>query len=51
MSVDQMSVDQINEIMTYHEKWLESGLGESGETYLVGKNGTLRSESRFFNQR
>ncbi len=43
----QMPVDRINEIMTYHEKWLDRGLGESGETYLVGKDLTLRSESRF----
>ena len=43
----QMPVDRINEIMTYHEKWLDRGLGESGETYLVGSDSTLRSESRF----
>jgi methyl-accepting chemotaxis protein len=43
----QMPVDRINTIMTYHKAWTESGLGASGETYLVGPNGTLRSESRF----
>ena len=34
----QMPADRINEIVTYHEKWLVRGLGESGETYLVGKD-------------
>lgn len=43
----QMPVDKINSIMTFQEKWQESGLGESGEVYLVGENRLLRSESRF----
>ena len=43
----QMPVDRINEIMTYHGEWESGGLGLSGETYLVGKDNTLRSESRF----
>ena len=43
----QMPVDRINEIMTYGGDWASSGLGESGETYLVGSDNTLRSESRF----
>ena len=46
----QMPVDRINEIMTYKGTWEESGLGLSGETYLVGDNGKLRSESRFLLQ-
>lgn len=43
----QMPVDRINKIMTYRGEWESSGLGQSGETYLVGNDGTLRSESRF----
>ena len=43
----QMPVDRINEIMTYGGDWEKSGLGSSGETYLVGSDNTLRSESRF----
>ncbi len=43
----QMPVDRINEIMTYKKSWQKSGLGMSGETYLVGDDGKLRSESRF----
>lgn len=43
----QMPIDNINDIMTHHQKWAESGLGESGETYLVAQDKTLRSMSRF----
>ena len=43
----QMPVDRLNEIMTYKQNWKQSGLGASGETYLVGQDGLLRSESRF----
>ena len=43
----QMPIDRINEIMTSAGRWEDVGLGESGETYLVGEDLTLRSESRF----
>ena len=33
--------------MTSDQSWQEVGLGESGETYLVGQSQLLRSESRF----
>jgi methyl-accepting chemotaxis protein len=44
----QMPIDRINNLMTHDGKWAELGFGESGETYLVGQDGTLRNESRFF---
>ncbi|MCJ8297586.1 MAG: methyl-accepting chemotaxis protein [Pseudomonadales bacterium] len=43
----QMPIGHLNEIMTHGQKWKEAGLGESGETYLVGDDNTLRSQSRF----
>lgn len=43
----QMPVDRINAIMTHQQKWQDAGLGLSGETYMVGPDGTLRSNSRF----
>ncbi|NRB68977.1 MAG: methyl-accepting chemotaxis protein [Vibrio sp.] len=43
----QMPVDKINSIMTFDENWRYAGLGNSGETYLVGPDSLLRSESRF----
>jgi methyl-accepting chemotaxis protein len=44
----QMPVDRINEIMTSDQAWSQVGLGDSGETYLVGGDFKLRSQSRFF---
>jgi len=38
----QLSLKEINEIMTNR-----AGLGESGETYLIGKDKLWRSDSRF----
>ncbi|MGF1740198.1 methyl-accepting chemotaxis protein [Vibrio profundum] len=43
----QMPVDEINTIMTFNENWKDIGLGDSGESYLVGPDGLLRSQSRF----
>lgn len=43
----QMPVDRINEIMTFQREWGKAGLGESGESYLIGPDNKLRSESRF----
>lgn len=43
----QMPVDRINEIMTSDQAWSQVGLGDSGETYLVGDDFKLRSQSRF----
>jgi len=43
----QMPVDEINTIMTSGFEWEANGFGESGETYLVGDDFLLRSESRF----
>jgi len=42
----QMPINKINEIMTHHEKWEQSGLGLSGETLLVSKDGNTRSQLR-----
>lgn len=44
----QMPIDRINGLLTSYGKWQEVGFGDSGETYLVGSDKTLRSESRFF---
>jgi methyl-accepting chemotaxis protein len=44
----QMPINEINSIMTQNGQWREAGFRESGETYLVGQDGTLRNESRFF---
>ena len=43
----QMPIDVINNIMTHNGKWQQAGLGNSGETYLVGDDFKMRSQSRF----
>jgi anti-anti-sigma regulatory factor/HAMP domain-containing protein len=43
----QMPVDRINDIMTSRQAWAEVGLGDTGETYLVGEDLTMRNQSRF----
>ncbi len=45
--VFQMPVDEINKIMTGNQNWQADGLGESGETYLIGDDYKMRSISRF----
>lgn len=44
----QMPVERINAIMTNNQNWEEEGLGRSGETYLVGADSLMRTESRRF---
>lgn len=46
----QLPIDRVNQIMTFNGKWKDIGLGESGETYLVGPDKTPRSVSRFMKE-
>ncbi|MBI5474176.1 MAG: HAMP domain-containing protein [Ignavibacteriae bacterium] len=46
----QMSIHEINSVMTSESKWEEEGLGKTGETYIVGADYTMRTDSRFFLQ-
>ena len=43
----QFPVDDINRVMTGNKNWVKDGLGQSGETYLVGSDHKMRSVSRF----
>ena len=43
----QVPVQRIDAVMTNDNQWDNLGMGASGETYLVGSNRTLRSNSRF----
>ncbi len=45
--VFQFPIDRINAIMTSNQDWSSVGLGESGETYIVGNDFLLRNQSRF----
>jgi hypothetical protein len=44
--VFQMPINKINQILTGNNSWREDGLGETGETFIVGKDQKLRSISR-----
>ncbi len=43
----QMSIDDLNGFMTNKKQWTESGLGKTGEMYLIGDDKLMRSDSRF----
>ncbi len=43
----QISVDEITKIMTSNRDWKGDGMGRTGETYLVGSDFLMRSQSRF----
>lgn len=43
----QVPTHKIDEVMSFKNRWEESGLGYSGEAYLVGKDFLMRSNSRF----
>ncbi|MBD3873392.1 MAG: PAS domain S-box protein [Acidobacteria bacterium] len=45
--VFQMPVSEIDGVMTSNRNWQFDGLGETGETYLVGPDFKMRSNSRF----
>jgi class 3 adenylate cyclase len=42
----ELPIDRINDVMTVGEEWEANGLGKTGETYLVGEDGLMRSISR-----
>ena len=43
----QIPIDYINTIMTNDDNWKATGFGDSGETYLIGSDALLRSQSRY----
>ena len=38
----------LNDVLTVKRRWNEVGLGKTGETYMVGRDYLMRSDSRFF---
>lgn len=46
--VFQMPINKINQILTGDNKWFEDGLGETGETVMIGDDYKLRSIVRSF---
>ena len=44
----QISIEEIYRVMTSDMSWNQEGMGETGETYLLGEDLLMRSNSRFF---
>lgn len=44
----QFPSTKINRLMTFDKRWAASGLGDTGETFLVGPDDLMRSDSRIF---
>jgi len=42
----QISVDRVNDIMTYDRVWRLDESGRTGEAYIVASDGTMRNDSR-----
>jgi len=46
----QLSTDEINKVMTSDGNWSNNGLGDTGESYIVGSDKLMRSTSRAFEE-
>ena len=44
----RIASNSINDIMTSNGKWKQAGWGDTGETYIIGKDSVMRTNSRFF---
>ncbi len=44
----QFPISKINNLMTVGKQWQDAGMGSTGETFLVGPDGLMRSDSRLF---
>ncbi len=46
--VTEVPVELLTAVMTARQDWQLLGLGDTGESYIVGQDGTLRSDSRLW---
>jgi class 3 adenylate cyclase len=44
----QFPISKLNRLMTMGKQWEAAGMGKTGETYLVGPDDLMRSDSRLF---
>ena len=42
----QLSIEEVDQVMTGGQQWPQEGLGASGQAYALGPDGTLRSDLR-----
>jgi methyl-accepting chemotaxis protein len=46
----KLSSSKINQIINYRNDWVKNGLGKTGQTFLVGSDGLMRSNSRILEE-
>ncbi len=46
----ELPIDRLSKVMTADGDWSQGGLGDTGEAYLVGLDGLMRSPSRLLQQ-
>lgn len=46
----QMPITKIDEVMNFDGKYKEAGLGDTGDSYIVGEDFTMRSDNRFIKE-
>jgi class 3 adenylate cyclase len=44
----EFPIVRLNQVMTVDKKWEDSGMGQTGETILIGPDNLMRSDSRVF---
>lgn len=44
----QISIREVDRVMTGAQRWVDEGLGDSGQAYVIGADNTLRSDLRPF---
>ncbi len=43
----QLPLDKIMDVMNFHQDWEGAGMGKTGETFLIGQDLKMKSNSRF----
>ncbi len=46
--IAQLSIEEIDRVVTGNRRWRQEGFGDTGEAYLVGPNSLVRSGPRLF---
>ena len=50
IAIFQMPIDVVNNIMTSNQNWENSGQGETGTTFIIGPDYSIKNELRYFTE-
>ena len=50
IAIFQMPIDVVNNIMTSNQNWENSGQGETGTTFIIGSDYSIKNELRYFTE-